>query len=148
MWSKILLLGIGGFIGSNLRYWVSSWAMNYFGSYMPYGTLVVNGIGSFVLGFLTIYGTEVVELDPRIRIFIGTGMMGAFTTFSSFSLETFSLMKESNYVLAFSNIFANVIVGLCAVWLGFIAAKYLHKEGIYEISRERQTTKNLYFRKP
>lgn len=125
MWSKILFLGLGGFIGSNLRYWISNLAMDYLGSYMPYGTLIVNGIGSFILGFITIYGTEVVELDPSIRIFIGTGMMGALTTFSTFSLETFNLMRDSNYLLAISNIFANIVVGLCAVFIGFIAAKTL-----------------------
>ena len=125
MWSKILLLGIGGFIGSNLRYWISIWSMSYFGTYMPYGTLVVNGIGSFVLGFLAMYGTEVINLDPGVRLFLGIGMMGALTTFSTFSFETFELIKESNYFLALLNIGLNIGVGLCAVWLGVIIAKSL-----------------------
>lgn len=125
MWSKILLLGIGGFIGSNLRYWISIWSINCFGTYMPYGTLVVNGIGSFALGFLAIYGTEVINLDPRLRIFLGIGMMGALTTFSTFSFETFELIKKSNYSLALLNIGLNIGVGLCAVWFGFITAKSL-----------------------
>lgn len=123
MWSKILCLGIGGFIGSNLRYWISNWSAIHIGTDMPYGTLLVNAIGSFILGFLTIYGTEVIDLDPRLRLLIGTGMMGALTTFSTFSVETFSFMRESNYFLALVNIGANVLVALCAVYLGFIAAK-------------------------
>ncbi len=125
MLSKVLLLGIGGFIGSNLRYWISNWSMDYFGTYLPYGTLMVNTIGSFILGFLMIYGTEVANLDPRMRLFIGTGMMGALTTFSTFSVETFGYMRQSNYLLAFLNIGLNVAVTLCAVWLGFIIAKSL-----------------------
>jgi len=125
MWTKIMLLGIGGFIGSNMRYWISNLVMNSLGSYIPYGTLIVNALGSFILVFLAIYGTEVVEVDPRLRILLGTGMMGAFTTFSTFSLETFSLIKSSNYLLALINIVSNIGIGLCAAWLGFVAAKSL-----------------------
>ncbi len=125
MWSKIFLLGIGGFIGSNLRYWITIWFMSHFGTFMPYGTLAVNAIGSFILGFLTLYGTEVVDLDPSIRIFLGIGMMGALTTFSTFSFDTFAMIRESNYQLAFLNIGLNVVIGLCAVWAGFVLAKAL-----------------------
>lgn len=92
---------------------------------MPYGTLAVNAIGSFILGFLTLYGTEVVDLDPSIRIFLGIGMMGALTTFSTFSFDTFAMIRESNYQLAFLNIGLNVVIGLCAVWAGFVLAKAL-----------------------
>jgi CrcB protein len=125
MWSKFFLLGIGGFIGSNLRYWISNWAATFLGSYLPYGTLIVNGVGSFILGFLTLYGTEVIDLDPRIRILIGTGMMGALTTFSTFSLETVHFIRESNYYLACLNIIANIGIGLISVFIGFAIAKSL-----------------------
>jgi CrcB protein len=124
MWSKFLLLGVGGFIGSNLRYWISNWAATFLGSYLSYGTLIVNGVGSFILGFLTLYGTEIIDLDPRIRILIGAGMMGALTTFSTFSLETVNFIRESNYYLAFLNVIANVGVGLISVWIGFAVAKH------------------------
>ncbi len=125
MLSKVLLLGIGGFIGSNLRYWISNWSVNYFGTSLPYGTLMVNAIGSFILGFLMIYGTEVANIDPRMRLFIGTGMMGALTTFSTFSVETFVFIRQSDYLLAILNIGLNITITLCAVWLGFIIAKSL-----------------------
>lgn len=123
MWSKILLLGVGGFVGSNLRYWISTWSVQLFGATMPYGTFIVNAVGSFILGFLTIYGTEVIQLDPRMRLLIGTGMMGALTTFSTFSFETFMLIRQSKYFLALINIGANVLVALLAVYIGFIIAK-------------------------
>ncbi|NLK73357.1 MAG: fluoride efflux transporter CrcB [Clostridiales bacterium] len=121
--SKIMILGIGGFIGSNLRYWISLWAMVTFGNYIPFGTLIVNAIGSFILGLLTFYGIESIQIDPRIRLLIGTGMMGALTTFSTFSLETFNYLRDSDYSLALINIGLNVAVSLCAVWLGFMFAK-------------------------
>lgn len=123
MLSKIMMLGIGGFIGSNLRYWISLWAMVTFGNYIPFGTLIVNAIGSFILGLLTFYGIESIQIDPRIRLLIGTGMMGALTTFSTFSLETFNYLRDSDYSLALINIGLNVAVSLCAVWLGFMLAK-------------------------
>ncbi|NLE25035.1 MAG: fluoride efflux transporter CrcB [Clostridiaceae bacterium] len=125
MLSKIMLLGIGGFIGSNLRYWISLWAMVTFGNYIPYGTLIVNAIGSFILGMLTFYGVESIQIDPRVRLLIGTGMMGALTTFSTFSLETFNYLRDSDYSLALINIGLNVAVSLCAVWLGFMLAKII-----------------------
>ncbi|RKD34222.1 hypothetical protein BET03_07790 [Thermohalobacter berrensis] len=122
---KIILLGTGGFIGSNLRYWISVWVSEFVGMYFPYGTLAVNVLGCFILGFIMIYGTEVIELNPQIKLFIGTGMLGALTTFSTFSFETISLIRESSYSLAILNILLNIIIGLAGVWLGFIVAKAL-----------------------
>lgn len=125
MFKKILLLGVGGFIGSNLRYWITGWITDIFGSYLPYGTLVVNGLGSFILGFLMMYGAEVAEIDPQIRLLIGTGMLGALTTFSTFSYETINLFRESSYFLGILNIFLNIGIGLTSVWLGFALVKSL-----------------------
>jgi CrcB protein len=123
MWSKIFALGLGGFLGSNLRYWISNWVMERLGPYFPYGTLVVNGIGCFILGFITVYGNETIEITPTVRVFIAPGMIGALTTFSTFSLESFNLIRESNYTSAVINIALNIIIGLFAVELGFLAAK-------------------------
>ncbi|MFZ5969422.1 MAG: fluoride efflux transporter CrcB [Bacillota bacterium] len=125
MWSKFFALGLGGFIGSNLRYWISNWVMDHLGQYLPYGTLFVNGLGCFILGFITVYGNEVVEISPVFRVFIGPGLLGALTTFATFSLETGNLIRESNYLSAVLNIALNVGIGLCAVELGFLAAKAL-----------------------
>ncbi len=123
MWQKILLLGVGGFIGSNLRYWITGLVTNLCGSTIPYGTLAVNMLGSFILGFLMFYGTEVIELSPQLRLMISTGMLGALTTFSTFSLETFNLLRESSYILMFLNIFLNIGLSFLAVLLGFTLSK-------------------------
>ncbi len=123
MWQKIFLLGVGGFIGSNLRYWITGWVSDLCGMYLPYGTLTVNVLGSFILGFVMIYGTEVVEISPQLRLLIGTGMLGALTTFSTFSVETLNLLRESSYTLAAANVFLNISLSFGAVWLSFILAK-------------------------
>lgn len=122
---KILALGIGGFIGSNLRYFITLGSHSLFGNKFPFGTFVVNILGCFILGFLTIFGKDVVNLSPNTKLLLGTGMMGALTTFSTFSYETFSLMKQSNYKLAFLNIALNLLLGILAVWIGFELAKKL-----------------------
>ncbi len=123
MWSKILALGVGGFIGSNLRYWISSWVLERFGGYFPYGTLMVNAIGCFIIGFITIYGNEVVEISPLFKIFITTGLLGALTTFSTFAIESFEFIGKANYLFALLNIGLNICVGLLAVGLGLLTAK-------------------------
>ncbi len=123
---KVLALGIGGFIGSNLRYFITLVTHNIFGNKFPYGTFAVNILGCFLLGFLAIFGKDVVDLSPNTKLLLGTGMMGALTTFSTFSYETFSLMRQSNYRLAFISIAINLIIGLLAVWSGLeLARKFI-----------------------
>lgn len=119
---KILILGTGGFIGSNLRYWISLFSSRLFGSSYPYGTLFVNAIGSFLLAFLFILGTESSLLSPRARLLLGTGLLGALTTFSTFSVETMNFIRVGSYSLALLNIFLNVILALSMAWLGFMLA--------------------------
>lgn len=123
MLQKTLALGIGGFIGSNLRYWITFWAQNLFANEFPHGTLIVNMLGCFILGFLTVYGSEVVNFSLNTKLLLGTGMMGALTTFSTFSYETINLIRLSEYKLALINIFLNLLVGLIAVLIGFELAK-------------------------
>lgn len=122
---KILALGIGGFIGSNLRYFITLKTHALFGNNFPYGTFAVNILGCFFLGFLAVYGNEVVNLSTNTKLLLGTGMMGALTTFSTFSFETFSLMRHSSYRLAFTSMALNLFLGIIAVWMGFELAKKL-----------------------
>jgi len=115
---KILLLGAGGFVGSNLRYWLTIWAVQMFGTYYPVGTFIVNISGSLMLGLLTGIGTESAFLSVEMRLLIGTGMLGALTTFSTFSVETLHLFESGRLVSAGANLLLNVIIGFSAAWAG------------------------------
>ncbi|MFN8412862.1 MAG: fluoride efflux transporter CrcB [Anaerolineales bacterium] len=117
--TNILLVGIGGFIGSVLRYLVSGAVQNSMKRLdFPYGTLAVNLIGCFVIGILAQYGESRGVFSNESRAFIFIGILGGFTTFSSFGNDTINLVRESFVTNAFLNVGANVLLGLFAVWLG------------------------------
>ena len=117
--TRILIIGAGGFLGAISRYYVSGWVQDLSRSvHFPYGTLAVNIIGSFLLGFLVRYAFVHNVFSPEIRLLIFIGFLGAFTTFSTFSTETFNLFADGATTPALMNITANVLLGLAAVWLG------------------------------
>jgi CrcB protein len=120
-----LLIGIGGFLGANARYLIGGWFAERYGPSFPYGTLVINVSGSFVIGFFLVLVTEHVIDHPHWRPFFVTGFLGAYTTFSTFSFETFALLQERAYLLALANMGGSVILGLIAVLLGVMAARLL-----------------------
>lgn len=122
---KLLIIGAGGFIGAILRYQVSGWAHKIFGSDFPYGTLSVNVIGSFLLGFFLVLANTKLIVPDVYKNLIAIGILGAFTTYSTFSYETFSLLQLNLIKQAFINIGLNVILGLLAIWLGMISARIL-----------------------
>ena len=122
---KILIIGFGGFIGAILRYSISGWIHKLFGSGMPYGTLAVNVIGSFILGFILFYSEDRQSFSPLWRSFIAVGIMGALTTFSTFSYETFAMMQESLYLKAVWNILLNIITTILAIWAGMVLSRIL-----------------------
>lgn len=117
--TNILLVGLGGFIGSVLRYIASGYVQQSTKSIdFPYGTLAVNVIGCFLIGFLAqlVEGRGVFTSESRSFVFVG--ILGGFTTFSSFGNETLNLVRDSQTMNALANVGANVILGLFAVWLG------------------------------
>ena len=117
--TNILLVGIGGFIGSILRYLASGYIQQASKSVgFPYGTLVVNVIGCFVIGFLAQLADTRGVFTTESRLFIFIGILGGFTTFPSFGNETLNLARDTQMMSALANIGANVIIGLFAVWLG------------------------------
>jgi fluoride exporter len=123
LWSFIMLeqcfvVAIGGFFGAIARFTLSIQVQNRFKSFFPYGTLFVNVLGCFLMGLMfgLISKTDFVGLN--MQNMIDTGFIGAFTTFSTFSYETFSLIRENEIFLALLNIGIQVILGLLAVWLG------------------------------
>jgi len=122
---QLLIVLLGGGIGSVTRYIVTLLISSRFGSIFPFGTLCVNLIGCFIMGFFMIFTSERVHLAAGIRLLITVGFLGGLTTFSSFSYETIQLLREGNTISAFLNISANLILGLLAVWMGIFTAKFI-----------------------
>jgi fluoride exporter len=117
--TNILLVGIGGLIGSITRYLASGYVQQTSKSIdFPFGTLVVNVVGCFIIGFLAQLAEDRGVFTTQSRLFVFTGFLGGFTTFSSFGNETLNLARDSQMMNAFANVGANVILGLFAVWLG------------------------------
>ena len=114
---KLFLAGVGGFIGSSLRYAVTGWVQTWSRSIdFPYGTLAVNLLGCFVIGFLSQLAETRGLFTAESRTLIFIGVIGGFTTFSAFGNETISLWREGENALAFGNIAAHLVLGLGAVW--------------------------------
>lgn len=124
--TKLLLIGAGGFIGSVLRYVVSGFAQSLSQSIaFPYGTLAVNILGCFCIGFLSELLDARALIDPGTRAFLVVGILGGFTTFSAFGIETMNLIREGEAALAVMNVSAQVFLGLGAVWLGYSLASVI-----------------------
>ena len=120
---KLLLIGTGGFIGSILRYLVSGSVQAASHSItFPYGTLAVNVIGCFLIGFLSELAETRSLFSPDTRAFLIVGILGGFTTFSAFGNETMNLLRDGERALAMMNVSAQILLGLGAVWLGYILA--------------------------
>ena len=121
-YSLILSVGIGGFIGAILRFTLSGWIQRLTGSSFPLGTLFVNIMGSFFIGFLFLYFQQT-NLSVAQKALFLTGLLGALTTFSTFSLETLLLMEHASYSKAFLNIILNVLLSLGATFMGIMFFK-------------------------
>jgi CrcB protein len=116
---RLLLVGAGGFLGSVLRYIVSGYVQQSSGSVQfPYGTLAVNVIGCFVIGALSALAENRGVFTTEARLFVFVGILGGFTTFSTFSNETMNFLREGDNLRAVVNVAAQLILGLGAVWLG------------------------------
>lgn len=125
---NILLVGIGGALGSIARYLTSGWVQAVTKSIdFPFGTLAVNLLGCFVIGFLAQLAEARGAFTSESRVFIFIGVLGGFTTFSSFGNETLNLARAGEIWNAFANLGANVVIGLVAVWLGRISAYLVWK---------------------
>ncbi|GBE03772.1 MAG TPA: fluoride efflux transporter CrcB [Nitrospirae bacterium] len=121
---KIILLAAGGAIGTLLRYSMSGTAQRAVNSMFPWGTLAVNLAGSFFIGLL--WGIfEVQNISSNFRTFLFVGILGGFTTFSTFALESLNLMRDGEMKLALSNVLVSNILGILLVFTGFMASKYI-----------------------
>ena len=120
--SKIIAVGLGGFLGAVGRYWISGLAQK-LSDRFPLGTLSVNLLGSFILGLLATLFLEKMIVNQELRLFLLVGLLGAFTTYSTFSFETLNLMRGGEWMFAGLNILANLVGTLIAVWAGVSIAK-------------------------
>ena len=126
MWNYFWV-ALGGAIGSVGRFWLSGLLAQHWGARFPWGTLLVNVSGSFAIGFFaTLCGPQGrFPLGPRVSQFIMVGVLGGYTTFSAFSLQTLDLARDGNWLGAGMNIVASVVLCLAAVWLGHVCAAAL-----------------------
>lgn len=120
---ELLFVAAGGALGSAMRYLVSSSIYAWFGRAFPWGTLAVNIVGSFVIGLMSILLVEKFNVAQEWRLAIVVGVLGGFTTFSSFSWDTLDLMQQGLTFKAMLNVLANVVICITAAWLGAVWAK-------------------------
>jgi fluoride exporter len=121
--SKLINLFIGGALGTYARYFLSASAYRVFGSDFPYGTLIVNIIGCFLIGIFAVLAEEKFMLSSEARMLLMIGFCGAFTTFSTFILESSNLIKYGEVLKAFLNVSVSVVLGFVAFWIGNILAR-------------------------
>ncbi len=118
-----LIVSLGAALGGGLRYWVSNAAYKFLPSTFPYGTLAVNLIGSFLLGIIIFVFDQKELITPGMRLFLTIGFCGGFTTFSTFSLETINLLKDSQFIPGLLNILLNLFLCLGGAAVAYFISK-------------------------
>ncbi len=119
---QIAFIAVGGALGAIMRYWISGGLYSILGREFPYGTLAVNIMGSLLMGFLFVY-VEKMNLSPEWRVGLMIGLLGAFTTFSAFSIETLNLIESGEEIKAALNILLSVTLCILGCWLGMLAGR-------------------------
>jgi CrcB protein len=121
-WTKALLVGAGGFLGANARYWLGGWIQTRTGGTFPWETLAINIAGSVIIGvFMELALRE--GWNPNWRLFIAVGILGGFTTYSSFAYESVNLISEKTYDWAMFYVFGTAILCVAGAWIGRLAAR-------------------------
>jgi len=129
-WQGAGWVALGGAIGSVLRYLTVVIAAQRFGTGFPWGTLAVNVAGSFAIGAIAEWAAGgFLGVTPTVRLFVATGVLGGFTTFSSFSLDALSLLRDGNTLLALGYVAGSVLLGLGSAYAGMIAARLISPHG-------------------
>jgi fluoride exporter len=117
-----LIISVGAILGANCRYWLGGWAVQRFGTAFPYGNLIINLSGSFILGLFMTLVTERFLVNPQWRLLVAIGFLGSYTTFSSYTYESISLVLNGQFWLGLLNLFGSSLLGglaaLAGVWLG------------------------------
>ncbi len=123
--NQIVAIAVGGATGALLRFWVSGWVYTQLGRGFPYGTLAVNLLGSLLMGWLYVWLVERSALSAEWRAALIVGLLGAFTTFSTFSIETLSLIESGELMKALLNVILSVVLCVAAAWIGMIIGRQL-----------------------
>ena len=122
---RLLLIGLAGLLGTLARYALSGFIARRFGETFPTGTLIVNIVGCFLAGFLFYLMQERFLVNDIVRTAIMIGFLGGFTTFSSFGLQTFTLLRDGEMGLATMNVLVSNVAGLLTVWAGYSLARFI-----------------------
>ena len=120
----VLMVGAGGLLGAVLRYLISTWVQGAAGSGFPYGTLAVNAAGCLVIGLVAGYAEARQPLSSHAQAFLVVGVLGGFTTFSAFGIDTVRLLRDGAYLAGAANVVLQVAVGLVAVVIGLRLAQW------------------------
>ena len=118
MLRKLLLIALAGSMGTVARYWLGGLAARFCGEGFPWGTLVVNGLGCLLFGFVWALAEQRLLISGETRLIILTGFMGAFTTYSTFAFETAQQLRESQWLFAVGNVGLQLLLGLVAIFVG------------------------------
>lgn len=123
---QVLIVGLGGALGSALRFMVAGWTQRLMPlSVFPYGTLVVNVVGCLLIGFLGGLADYRQVFDPGQRLFLMIGVLGGFTTFSTFAFETLALAQDAEFIRAAANTLLQVVLGFAAALVGYLGARFI-----------------------
>ncbi len=125
MIKMFMLAGLGSFFGGGSRYLAQQFIAKQFEAPFPYGTLFVNILGSFIIGIVFALSEKANIMSAEIRIFLATGFCGGFTTFSSFSLENYSMLKDGEFFYVFGYMGLSILLGLLATYFGILLIKIL-----------------------
>jgi fluoride exporter len=123
--SRFLLICLGGAVGTGARYLIAIAAPRYLGPSFPYATLIVNAAGSFLLGAVMHVGLTTALMSPGLRVVLATGVLGGFTTYSTFNYETMEYLRDGAFGIAALNVVATVLLCLLAGALGLAVARWL-----------------------
>jgi len=124
---RLLLVALGGALGSVMRYSTSLLAARWLGGEFPWGTLAVNVVGSFLIGVINELGSDALRVSPESRLFLATGVMGGLTTYSAFSYETARLMERQAWSTAWIYVVVTTAACVALCFLGFAVARYISR---------------------